>query len=147
MEFEIMERAGLPRYFWLVTVEDIEYPHCLPAYWDRVLRTWYTLKGKGPDETFNGSIETLLGLPFDHSAVYLLVEISAAVRRRLWANKLFTLGDIFERYKPTGAAISQDDPLLQPYVLAFGQCRINLHPHVVRKLLNYTLELDRWRHF
>ncbi|KAJ2752335.1 hypothetical protein GGI19_003898 [Coemansia pectinata] len=29
MEFEIMERAELPRYFWLVTVEDIEYPHCM----------------------------------------------------------------------------------------------------------------------
>ncbi|KAJ2824802.1 SUMO1 sentrin specific peptidase 8 [Coemansia furcata] len=29
MESEIMERAGLPRDFWLVTVEDIEYPHCM----------------------------------------------------------------------------------------------------------------------
>ncbi|KAJ2075248.1 hypothetical protein GGH13_000741, partial [Coemansia sp. S155-1] len=29
MESEIMERAGLPRDFWLVTVEDIEYPHCV----------------------------------------------------------------------------------------------------------------------
>ncbi|KAJ2745658.1 SUMO1 sentrin specific peptidase 8 [Coemansia sp. BCRC 34301] len=29
MESEIMERAGLPRDFWLVTVEDIEYPHSM----------------------------------------------------------------------------------------------------------------------
>ncbi|KAJ2743372.1 hypothetical protein GGI19_006708, partial [Coemansia pectinata] len=35
MESEIMERAGLPRDFWLVTVEDIEYPHSatrMPGY-------------------------------------------------------------------------------------------------------------------
>ncbi|KAJ1740601.1 SUMO1 sentrin specific peptidase 8 [Coemansia sp. RSA 989] len=29
MEEEMMEKAGLPRDFWLVTVEDIEYPHCM----------------------------------------------------------------------------------------------------------------------
>ncbi|KAJ2160757.1 hypothetical protein GGF46_002003 [Coemansia sp. RSA 552] len=29
MEEKMMERAGLPRDFWLVTVEDIEYPHCM----------------------------------------------------------------------------------------------------------------------
>ncbi|KAJ2866486.1 hypothetical protein GGH94_001527 [Coemansia aciculifera] len=127
----------------LATAPPKGIPKALPACWDRVLRTWYALKGKGPDETFNGSIETLLGLPFEHPAVYLLIKISGAVRKRLRANKLFTLGDIFVRYEPTGAATSRDDPLLQPYVLAFGQCRINLHPHVVRKLLNYPLDPDR----
>ncbi|KAJ2055113.1 hypothetical protein GGI17_006738 [Coemansia sp. S146] len=118
-------------------------PKGLPVYWDRVLCTWYALKGKGPDETFNCSIDIILDLPFDHPAVYLLVEISAAAWKRLRANKFFTPGDIFERYEPTGAAISRDDPLLQPYVLAFGQRRINLHPHVIRKLLNYPLDPDR----
>ncbi|KAJ2500431.1 hypothetical protein GGH96_002759 [Coemansia sp. RSA 1972] len=29
MEEQMMEKAGLPRDFWLVTVEDIEYPHCM----------------------------------------------------------------------------------------------------------------------
>ncbi|KAJ2785536.1 SUMO1 sentrin specific peptidase 8 [Coemansia javaensis] len=29
MEEAMMDRAGLPRDFWLVTVEDIEYPHCM----------------------------------------------------------------------------------------------------------------------
>ncbi|KAJ2822598.1 hypothetical protein IWW50_004143, partial [Coemansia erecta] len=29
MEEAMMEKAGLPRDFWLVTVEDIEYPHCM----------------------------------------------------------------------------------------------------------------------
>ncbi|KAJ2007293.1 SUMO1 sentrin specific peptidase 8 [Coemansia thaxteri] len=29
LESDMMERAGLPRDFWLVTVEDIEYPHCM----------------------------------------------------------------------------------------------------------------------
>ncbi|KAJ2813284.1 hypothetical protein H4S07_000800 [Coemansia furcata] len=29
MESEIMERAGLLRDLWLMTVEDIEYPHCM----------------------------------------------------------------------------------------------------------------------
>ncbi|KAJ2711773.1 SUMO1 sentrin specific peptidase 8 [Coemansia spiralis] len=29
LEEAMMERAGLPRDFWLVTVEDIEYPHCM----------------------------------------------------------------------------------------------------------------------
>ncbi|KAJ2088243.1 hypothetical protein GGI16_006362, partial [Coemansia sp. S142-1] len=91
----------------------------LPAYWDRVLRSWFALKGKGPDETFNGLIESLLGLPFDHLAVYLLVEVSAATRKKLRANKLFALGNILERYKLAGTAILHDDPLLQLYVLAF----------------------------
>ncbi|KAJ2860068.1 hypothetical protein GGH94_005744 [Coemansia aciculifera] len=72
------------------------FPKGLPAYWDRVPRTWYALKGKGPDETFNGSIKALLGLPFDRPAVYLLAEISAAVWKKLRAHKLFTRGDTFE---------------------------------------------------
>ncbi|KAJ2051783.1 hypothetical protein GGI08_005175 [Coemansia sp. S2] len=121
----------------------------MPAYWDLVLHSWFALKGKGPDETFNGPIESILGLPFDHPAVYLLVEISAATRKKLQMNKLFTLGDIFVCYELTGAAISRDDPLLQPYALAFSQRWINLHPHIVRKLLNYLLDLDRcavWAH-
>ncbi|PIA15480.1 cysteine proteinase [Coemansia reversa NRRL 1564] len=29
MEEIMLEKAGLPRDFWLVTVEDIEYPHCM----------------------------------------------------------------------------------------------------------------------
>ncbi|KAJ2309835.1 hypothetical protein IWW52_005582 [Coemansia sp. RSA 2704] len=29
LEEQMMEKAGLPRDFWLVTVEDIEYPHCM----------------------------------------------------------------------------------------------------------------------
>ncbi|KAJ2543943.1 hypothetical protein EV175_005939 [Coemansia sp. RSA 1933] len=29
LEMRLMEKAGLPRDFWLVTVEDIEYPHCM----------------------------------------------------------------------------------------------------------------------
>ncbi|KAJ2803228.1 hypothetical protein H4R20_002972, partial [Coemansia guatemalensis] len=29
MEEDMLEKAGLPRDFWLVTVEDIEYPHCM----------------------------------------------------------------------------------------------------------------------
>lgn len=29
LESEMMERAGLPRDFWQVLVEDIEYPHCM----------------------------------------------------------------------------------------------------------------------
>ncbi|KAJ1729931.1 hypothetical protein LPJ72_004715 [Coemansia sp. Benny D160-2] len=29
LETRLMEKAGLPRDFWLVTVEDIEYPHCM----------------------------------------------------------------------------------------------------------------------
>ncbi|KAJ2755848.1 hypothetical protein GGI19_001309 [Coemansia pectinata] len=82
--------------YLLATAPTKRIPKGLPAYWDRVLRTWYALKGKGPDETFNGSIEALLGLPFEHPAVYLLVEILEAVRKRLQANKLFALGDIFE---------------------------------------------------
>ncbi|KAJ2750133.1 hypothetical protein GGI19_005280 [Coemansia pectinata] len=127
----------------LATAPPKRIPKGLPAYWDRVIRTWYALKGKGPDETFNGSIETLRGLPFKHPAVYLLVEISEVVRKRLRGNKLFTLGDIFERYKPTGSAISRDDPLLQPYVQAFGQRRINLYPHAVYKLLKYPLDPHR----
>ncbi|KAJ2428528.1 hypothetical protein GGF41_001349 [Coemansia sp. RSA 2531] len=93
--------------------------------------------------TFNGPVESLLGLPFDHPEVYLLVEISVATRKKLWANKLFTLGDIFKQYKPTGAAISRDDSLLQSYVLAFGQLQTNLHPHVLHKLLNYLLNQKR----
>ncbi|KAJ1915197.1 hypothetical protein LPJ71_002154, partial [Coemansia sp. S17] len=96
------------------------------------LHIWFALKGKGFDEAFNGLTKSLLGLPFDHPAVYLLVEISAAIRKKLRANKLFTLGDIFVRYELTRAAILRDDPLLQPFVLAFGQRQINLHPHVVR---------------
>ncbi|KAJ2463158.1 hypothetical protein GGI03_004018 [Coemansia sp. RSA 2337] len=95
------------------------------------------------------SIESLLGLPFDHPAVYLLVEISAATRKKLRANKLFTLGDVFVCYELTGAAISCDDPLLQLYILAFSQRRINLHPHVICKLLNYPLDPNRcavWAH-
>ncbi|KAJ2420397.1 hypothetical protein GGF41_004271, partial [Coemansia sp. RSA 2531] len=62
----------------------------LPAYWDQVLRSWFALKDTGPDETFNSSIKCLLGLPFDHPLVYLLVKVSAATRKKLWANKLFT---------------------------------------------------------
>ncbi|KAJ2053946.1 hypothetical protein GGI08_004700, partial [Coemansia sp. S2] len=110
---------------------------------------WFVLKGKGPDEAFNSFVESPLGLPFENLEVYLLVEKSAATRRTLQENKLFTLGEILERYELTGAAISRDDPLLQPYVLAFGQRRINLHPHAVFKLLNYPLDLKRcavWAH-
>ncbi|KAJ2724493.1 SUMO1 sentrin specific peptidase 8 [Coemansia sp. Benny D115] len=29
LETDMMEKAGLPRDFWQVTVEDIEYPHCM----------------------------------------------------------------------------------------------------------------------
>ncbi|KAJ1798151.1 hypothetical protein LPJ59_002684, partial [Coemansia sp. RSA 2399] len=29
VEMRLMEKAGLPRDFWLVTVEDIEYPHSM----------------------------------------------------------------------------------------------------------------------
>ncbi|KAJ2070440.1 hypothetical protein GGH13_004022, partial [Coemansia sp. S155-1] len=61
--------------------------------------------------------------------------ISAATRKKLQANKLFTLGDIFEQYEPTGAATSRDDPLLQPYVLALSQRRINLHPTLLPNCL------------
>ncbi|KAJ2810938.1 hypothetical protein H4S07_002379, partial [Coemansia furcata] len=51
--------------------------------------------------------------------------------------------DVFERYELTGAAISRDDPLLHPYVQAFRQYKINLHPHVTRKLLDYPREPNR----
>ncbi|KAJ2457255.1 hypothetical protein GGI03_006149, partial [Coemansia sp. RSA 2337] len=77
------------------------------------------------------------------------VEISAATQKKYLANKLFALGDIFKLYRPTGTAISRDDPILQPYVLSFGQRRVNLHPHVISKLLNYPLDSDRcavWAH-
>ncbi|KAJ2452441.1 hypothetical protein GGI03_006773, partial [Coemansia sp. RSA 2337] len=127
----------------LVLAQPKQIPKGLPAYWDLVLRSWFALKGKGPDETFNGPIESLLGLPFYHLAVYLLVEISAATRKKLRANKLITLGDIFVRYELTGVEISRDDPLLQPYVLAFSQGRNRLHTHVIHKLLNYPLDPDR----
>ncbi|KAJ2012553.1 hypothetical protein GGI14_005773, partial [Coemansia sp. S680] len=53
--------------------------------------------GKGPDEIFNGSTESLLGSPFDYPAVYLFVVISVATRKKLRASKLITLGDSFER--------------------------------------------------
>ncbi|KAJ1913141.1 hypothetical protein LPJ71_002579, partial [Coemansia sp. S17] len=104
---------------------------------------WFVLKGKGSNGTFNGPIESLLGLPFDHPVMYLLIEIYAATRKKLQANTLFTLSDIFEQYEPTGPALSHDDPLLQPFVLAFGQRRVNLHPYVVFKLLNYPLNPKR----
>ncbi|KAJ2012429.1 hypothetical protein IWW57_006320, partial [Coemansia sp. S610] len=125
------------------------FPKGLPAFWDRVLRSWFAIQGKGPDGTFNGDVDSMLGLPFEHPAVYLLVDITAAARKKLRENKLFTLGDVFERYEPTGAAISRDDPLLRPYVSAFTKFKINLHPHVTRKLLDYPAEPNRrtvWAH-
>ncbi|KAJ2809610.1 hypothetical protein H4S07_003163, partial [Coemansia furcata] len=62
----------------LALAQPKQFPKGLPAFWDQVLCSWFAIKGKGPDSTFTGSIEALLGLPFDHPAVYLLVNISAA---------------------------------------------------------------------
>ncbi|KAJ2508789.1 hypothetical protein IWW47_000422, partial [Coemansia sp. RSA 2052] len=125
------------------------WPKAIPEFWRRVLSSWKSVGGRGPGNDFEGPLESLLSLPFEHPAVSLLTQLPAKARNSIRSNKIFTLGDVFQRYEPTGAAITRDDPSVLPFVKYFVKRSINFHPRVVRKLLDYPSEPNRramWAH-